>query len=68
MLRYLLMPGRGSGLAALGEIITIKIITLMSNILIRVFKILAQVLAFLFLNPAYRAEITHAKITKGSKL
>ena len=66
MLRYLLMPG--SGLAAQGKTATTKIVARMSSLLVRVLKILAQVLAFLFLNPAYRAEITCTKITKGSKL
>jgi cellulose synthase (UDP-forming) len=60
MLRYLLMPG--SGLAAQGKSATRKIIARMSNVLVRMLKILAQTLAFLFLNPTYRAEITHAKI------
>lgn len=59
MLRYLLMPG--SGLAAQGKSASIKIIARMSNVLVRVLKILAQVLAFLFLNPAYRAEITKGR-------
>jgi hypothetical protein len=62
MLRYLLMPG--SGLAAQGKSATRKIIARMSNVLVSLLKILAQVLAFLSLNPAYRAEITHARIIK----
>ncbi|MEO7621828.1 MAG: PilZ domain-containing protein, partial [Gallionella sp.] len=61
MLYHLLLSG--SGLATLGKIVTIKMITLMSKVLIRALKMLAQVLAFLFLNPAYRAEITQAEIT-----
>ncbi|MBI3479335.1 MAG: UDP-forming cellulose synthase catalytic subunit [Nitrosomonadales bacterium] len=56
MLHYLLMPE--SGLAAQGKNAAIKIMALISDRLVRALKIFARVLAFLFLNPKYRAAIS----------
>jgi cellulose synthase (UDP-forming) len=61
MLRYLLIPG--DGMATHGKTALIKIVALISKTLARGLKILMRVFAFLFLNPAYRAEIS-----KGRKL
>lgn len=61
MLRYLLIPGsRGAAHRGPAQIIIAR----MSNALVRALKILAQALAFLFLNPAYRAEISRTATTK----
>jgi len=59
MLDYVLM--QSGGLVAQGSAATKDLITLIPNKLARVFRILAQVLAFLLLNPAYRAKITKGK-------
>lgn len=66
MLRYLLMPG--GGMASQGKAASTKIATLMSDTLARGLKIFVQFFSFLFLNPAYRTEISHTKITKERKL
>jgi cellulose synthase (UDP-forming) len=59
MLEYVLM--QSGGLVAHGGAATSSIMTLISGRLVLVSRILTQALAFLFLNPAYRAEITKRK-------
>lgn len=59
MLDYVLM--QQDGLLAQGEAATIKILKRVSNWFAYVFNIITQVLATLFLNPAYRKELAKRK-------